>query len=70
MINQIFTPQFLHQVAAGNGTLLILVIVYDILSLALPVIKVSLGLAVLLFVLVNFFLVGLRALTVYFNQQS
>ncbi|MCH3921442.1 hypothetical protein [Limosilactobacillus sp.] len=70
MLKQIFTRPFIQHLLISDGGLILLIILYNLLSLLIPLVRISLGSALLIFILANLLICGLKATTFWLNQQS
>lgn len=70
MLKQIFTRSFVQHLLISDGALILLIILYNLVSLLIPLAKISLGSAIFIFILANLLICGLKAATIWLNQQS
>ncbi|MGM9892499.1 hypothetical protein [Limosilactobacillus sp.] len=68
MFFDFFPPRFLKEVAICNGELVAAIIIYNLLVYLVPLIRLSLGAALLIIVVVNLILFGLKFLHYQSNQ--
>lgn len=68
MFFDFFPPRFLKEVAVVNGELVAAIIIYNLLVYLVPLIRLSLGAALLIIVVINLILFGLKFLHYQSNQ--
>lgn len=64
------THSFLRRLLIGNGALVILIILYDLLAMVIPVVKLTCLSAVLVLILINVLLIGIKIAVPLLNQRS
>lgn len=70
MLKQIFTRSFVQHLLISDGALILLIILYNLVSLLIPLAKISLGSVIFIFILANLLICGLKTATIWLNQQS
>ena len=69
MLKQYITPTFLNNLLLGNGALVGLIILYNLLAMLIPIVKLAWPMIILVFILINAILIGLKVIVPLINQQ-
>lgn len=64
------TRSFLRRLLIGDGALIILMILYNLLAMIIPVVRLTWLSALLVFTLINAILIGIKLVIPLLNQQS
>ncbi|WP_267201960.1 hypothetical protein [Limosilactobacillus kribbianus] len=70
MLKRLFPRSFVQHLLISDGGLILLIILYNLLSLIIPLVRISLEAAVLIFVLANLLICSLKAIVPWLNQRS
>ena len=69
MLKQYITRTFLNNLLLGNGALVGLIILYNLLAMLIPIVKLTWPMIILVFILINAILIGLKVIVQLINQQ-
>lgn len=69
MFKQYITRTFLNNLLLGNGALVGLIILYNLLAMLIPIVKLTWPMIILVFILINAILIGLKVIVPLINQQ-
>ncbi|HJA74495.1 MAG TPA: hypothetical protein H9718_02285 [Candidatus Limosilactobacillus gallistercoris] len=69
MLKQYITRTFLNNLLLGNGALVGLIILYNLLAMLIPIVKLAWPMIILVFILINAILIGLKVIVPLINQQ-
>lgn len=69
MLKQYITRTFLNNLLLGNGALVGLIILYNLLAMLIPIVKLAWPMIILAFILINAILIGLKVIVPLINQQ-
>lgn len=69
MLKQYITRTFLNNLLLGNGALVGLIILYNLLAMLIPIVKLTWPIIILVFILINAILIGLKVIVPLINQQ-
>lgn len=69
MLEEFFPKSFLTHLLASDGILLACIIIYNLLALLLPLIKLSFWGSIGVFIVINFIILALKGVTVFLNQR-
>ncbi|MDM8266341.1 hypothetical protein QUW44_04065 [Limosilactobacillus pontis] len=69
MLKQYITRTFLNNLLLGNGALVGLIILYNLLAMLIPIVKLTWPMIILVFILINAILIGLKVIVPLINQQ-
>ena len=69
MLKQYITRTFLNNLLLGNGALVGLIILYTLLAMLIPIVKLTWPMIILVFILINAILIGLKVIVPLINQQ-
>ena len=69
MLKQYITRTFLNNLLLGNGALVGLIILYNLLAMLIPIVKLTWPMIILVFILINAILSGLKVIVPLINQQ-
>ena len=69
MLKQYITRTFLNNLLLGNGALAGLIILYNLLAMLIPIVKLTWPMIILVFILINAILIGLKVIVPLINQQ-
>lgn len=70
MYKQYITPEFLRSLLIINGSLVILTIFYNLLAMIIPIVKLTWLAIIIVFVLINAVLIGLKVAIPLINQRQ
>lgn len=69
MLKQYITRTFLNNLLLGNGALVGLIILYNLLAMLIPIVKLAWPMIILVFILINAILISLKVIVPLINQQ-
>lgn len=69
MLKKYITRTFLNNLLLGNGALVGLIILYNLLAMLIPIVKLTWPMIILVFILINAILIGLKVIVPLINQQ-
>ncbi|MDD6431499.1 MAG: hypothetical protein PUF79_00015 [Lactobacillaceae bacterium] len=70
MFNQFITRAFIHRLLISDGALVIFIILYNLLAMLIPVVKLTWWVALIVFILINVILIGLKVIIPLINQRQ
>lgn len=70
MYKQYITPEFLYSLLISNGSLVILTILYNLLAMIIPIVKLTWPAIIIVFILINAVLIGLKVAIPLINQRQ
>lgn len=69
-MQQFLTRSFLRRLLIGDGALVILMILYNLLAMVIPVVRLTCLSGLLILILINVLLIGIKIAVPLLNQQS
>lgn len=69
MLNQFVTRAFIRRLLISDGALIIFILLYNLLAMLIPVVKLTWWVALIVFILINVILIGLKVIIPLINQQ-
>lgn len=69
MLNQFVTRAFIRRLLISDGALIIFILLYNLLAMLIPVVKLTWWVALIVFILINVILIGLKVIVPLINQQ-
>lgn len=69
MLKQFVTRAFTRRLLISDGALIIFILLYNLLAMLIPVVKLTWWVALIVFILINVILIGLKVIIPLINQQ-
>ena len=69
MLRQYLTPAFLRHLVISDGALVVLIIIYNLLAMLIPIVKLTWLTGLCIFILINVILIGLKVAIPLLNQR-
>jgi hypothetical protein len=69
MLKQFVTRAFIRRLFISDGALIIFILLYNLLAMLIPVVKLTWWVALIVFILINVILIGLKVIVPLINQQ-
>ena len=69
MLNQFVTRAFIRRLLISDGALIIFILLYNLLAMLIPVVKLTRWGVLTVFILINVILIGLKVIVPLINQQ-
>lgn len=69
MLKQFVTRAFIRRLLISDRALIIFILLYNLLAMLIPVVKLTWWVALIVFILINVILIGLKVVIPLINQQ-